>query len=291
MRDISFGQYYPASSPMHRLDPRTKILMVVVYIAMIFFVDSYAGYLAVLILLAAAVALSRVPVRLMLKSLKPILFLVLFSVILNLFFVKGTDGENFIIGAYDTGTPDLIFSWWRISMYFTGVDFALKMALRLMLLVMGPSLLTLTTTPVSLTDGIESLLKPLRLVRFPVHEFALIMSIALRLIPTVMEETDKIILAQKARCADFDSRNIFKKARALLPVLIPLFVSSVRRADELAYAMDSRCYRGSEGRTKMKILRLRRQDLAAGIILLAFFFAVLVLKYNFFGISLIGLLV
>lgn len=176
-------------------------------------------------------------------------------------------------------------------MYWSGLDFALKMALRLILLVLGPSLLTLTTTPMELTDGIESLLKPLRIVHFPVHELAIIMSIALRLIPTIMEETDKIILAQKARCADFDSGNIFKKAKALLPILIPLFVSSLRRADELAFAMDSRCYRGSKGRTKMKALHVHFKDFVALFIIAAFLFLLLLLKYNYFGWAWILLLV
>jgi energy-coupling factor transport system permease protein len=290
VKDIAFGQYYPASSPMHRLDPRVKILMVVVYITMIFFIKTYAMFGAVLLLLLLAVLLSRVPLRLVLRTIRPLLFLLLFSVILNLFFVSGSDTETKrILFMWDL--PDLIFRWRRVAMYWTGVDYAVKMAVRLLLLVMGPSLLTLTTTPVDLTDGIEALLKPLKIVRFPVHELAMVMSIALRFVPTLMDETGKIIAAQKARCAAFDSRNPFKKAKALLPVLIPLFVSALRRSDELAYAMDARCYRGSEGRTKWKVLRLRFWDVLALALLLAVLFLLLAVFYNFFSLGFVGALV
>jgi energy-coupling factor transport system permease protein len=272
MRDISFGQYYPAESPIHRLDPRIKIIAVIIYITAIFFIPTgadspgYAGFIIVFLFLATAVILSRVPVRLVLRSIRPLIFLVLFSVIINLFFVSGERP------VFPETFPN--------GMTWEGVDFAAKMALRLIFLVMGPALLTLTTPPVTLTDGIEKMLRPLRVIRFPVHELAIIMSIALRLIPTIMEETDKIILAQKARCAAFDSRNIFKKARALLPVLIPLFVSSLRRADELAYAMDSRCYHGGKGRTKMKVLKYKWRDLFAFLAVSALLVALLFLRYN-----------
>lgn len=269
MREIALGQYYPVDSVLHRLDPRTKIVLMIAYITMIFFVKTFIGFGIVLVFLAAAILLSRVPVGKVLKSLKTIMFLVLFTVIMSLLFYAGKE-------------EDLIWRWGIIKVYRAGLINAGLMALRLMFLVVGPTLLTFTTTPVALTDGLESLLKPLTYIKFPVHELAMIMSIALRLIPTLVEETDKIQSAQKARCADFDSGNVFKRAKAMIPVLIPLFVSSFRRADELADAMDSRCYRGAKGRTRMKKLKFHIRDLIAVLFLAVFFFAVLWLRYNFF---------
>ena len=269
MREIALGQYYPVDSVLHRLDPRTKIVLMIAYITMIFFVKTFIGFGIVLVFLAAAILLSRVPVGKVLKSLKTIMFLVLFTVIMSLLFYAGKE-------------EDLIWRWGIIKVYRAGLINAGIMALRLMFLVVGPTLLTFTTTPVALTDGLESLLKPLTYIKFPVHELAMIMSIALRLIPTLVEETDKIQSAQKARCADFDSGNVFKRAKAMIPVLIPLFVSSFRRADELADAMDSRCYRGAKGRTRMKKLKFHIRDLIAVLFLAVFFFAVLWLRYNFF---------
>lgn len=269
MREIALGQYYPVDSVLHRLDPRTKIVLMIAYITMIFFVKTFIGFGIVLVFLAAAILLSRVPVGKVLKSLKTIMFLVLFTVIMSLLFYAGKE-------------EDLIWRWGIIKVYRAGLINAGLMALRLMFLVVGPTLLTFTTTPVALTDGLESLLKPLTYIKFPVHELAMIMSIALRLIPTLVEETDKIQSAQKARCADFDSGNVFKRAKAMIPVLIPLFVSSFRRADELADAMDSRCYRGAKGRTRMKKLKFHIRDLIAVLFLALFFFAVLWLRYNFF---------
>ncbi len=269
MREIALGQYYPVDSVLHRLDPRTKIVLMIAYITMIFFVKTFIGFGIVLVFLAASILLSRVPVGKVLKSLKTIMFLVLFTVIMSLLFYAGKE-------------EDLIWRWGIIKVYRAGLINAGLMALRLMFLVVGPTLLTFTTTPVALTDGLESLLKPLTYIKFPVHELAMIMSIALRLIPTLVEETDKIQSAQKARCADFDSGNVFKRAKAMIPVLIPLFVSSFRRADELADAMDSRCYRGAKGRTRMKKLKFHIRDLIAVLFLAVFFFAVLWLRYNFF---------
>ncbi len=269
MREIALGQYYPVDSVLHRLDPRTKIVLMIAYITMIFFVKTFIGFGIVLVFLAAAILLSRVPVGKVLKSLKTIMFLVLFTVIMSLLFYAGKE-------------EDLIWRWGIIKVYRAGLINAGLMALRLIFLVVGPTLLTFTTTPVALTDGLESLLKPLTYIKFPVHELAMIMSIALRLIPTLVEETDKIQSAQKARCADFDSGNVFKRAKAMIPVLIPLFVSSFRRADELADAMDSRCYRGAKGRTRMKKLKFHIRDLIAVLFLAVFFFAVLWLRYNFF---------
>ena len=269
MREIALGQYYPVDSVLHRLDPRTKIVLMIAYITMIFFVKTFIGFGIVLVFLAASILLSRVPVGKVLKSLKTIMFLVLFTVIMSLLFYAGKE-------------EDLIWRWGIIKVYRAGLINAGLMALRLIFLVVGPTLLTFTTTPVALTDGLESLLKPLTYIKFPVHELAMIMSIALRVIPTLVEETDKIQSAQKARCADFDSGNVFKRAKAMIPVLIPLFVSSFRRADELADAMDSRCYRGAKGRTRMKKLKFHIRDLIAVLFLAVFFFAVLWLRYNFF---------
>lgn len=269
MREISLGQYYPAKSVVHRLDPRIKLLMMIAYIVMIFFVKTFIGYAVVALFLIMTIACSGVPFLKVLKSLKMIMFLVLFTVIMSLLFYSGE-------------ATDILWQWKFIKIYKEGLLNAARMALRLIFLVIGPTMLTYTTTPVQLTDGLESLLKPLTLIKFPVHSLAIIMSIALRLIPTLVEETDKIQSAQKARCADFESGNIFKRAKAMLPVIIPLFVSSFRRADELADAMDSRCYRGAEGRTKMKKLKLHARDFVAFFMLALFFFVILWLRYNFF---------
>lgn len=270
MRDISFGQYYPVSSPVHRLDPRNKLILVILYIVALFFIRTFTGFGIMALTLLIMILFSRVPFGKVLKSVRAVIFLVLFTMVLTFLFYKGE-------------ASDLIAEWWIFHLYWQGLISAAKLSLRLILLVMGPALLTLTTTPVELTDGLESLLKPLALIKLPIHELAIIMSIALRLIPTLIEETDKIINAQKARGADFESGNLFKRAKALIPVLIPLFVSSFRRADELADAMDSRCYRGAKGRTRMKVLRFRLSDLVAFLFMAAVFFVILLLRYDWFG--------
>lgn len=270
MRDISFGQYYPVSSPVHRLDPRNKLILVILYIVALFFIRTFTGFGIMALTLLVMILFSRVPFGKVLKSVRAVIFLVLFTMVLTFLFYKGE-------------ASDLIAEWWIFHLYWQGLISAAKLSLRLILLVMGPALLTLTTTPVELTDGLESLLKPLALIKLPIHELAIIMSIALRLIPTLIEETDKIINAQKARGADFESGNLFKRAKALIPVLIPLFVSSFRRADELADAMDSRCYRGAKGRTRMKVLRFRLSDLVAFLFMAAVFFVILLLRYDWFG--------
>ena len=270
MRDISFGQYYPVSSPVHRLDPRNKLILVILYIVALFFIRTFTGFGIMALTLLVMILFSRVPIGKVLKSVRAVIFLVLFTMVLTFLFYKGD-------------ASDLIAEWWIFHLYWQGLISAAKLSLRLILLVMGPALLTLTTTPVELTDGLESLLKPLALIKLPIHELAIIMSIALRLIPTLIEETDKIINAQKARGADFESGNLFKRAKALIPVLIPLFVSSFRRADELADAMDSRCYRGAKGRTRMKVLRFRLSDLVAFLFMAAVFFVILLLRYDWFG--------
>ncbi len=278
MKDVSFGQYYPVESPVHRLDPRVKLLASVVYIVSMFFIRKFTGFAVTAVFLTAAILCSRVPLGKVLRSVRAVLFLVVFTVLMSVLF-------------YSTKTEQPLWAWRFIRIYKKGLINAARMGLRLIFLVLGPALLTLTTTPVELTDGLESLLKPLALMHLPVHELAIIMSIALRLIPTLTEETEKIMNAQKARCADFDTGNIFKRAKALLPILIPLFVSSFRRADELADAMDSRCYRGAKGRTRMKVLKLHARDFVAAFVMLALLFAVLLLRYNWFGWAFIGVLV
>ena len=278
MKDVSFGQYYPVESPIHRLDPRIKLLAVVLYIVGIFFIRKFAGFALLAVFLLIVVLISRVPPLKVLKSVRAVLFLVLFTVIMSVLI-------------YATKTEEPLWQWHFIKIYKQGLINAARMGLRLVFLVLGPSLLTLTTTPVELTDGLESLLKPLAMIKLPVHELAIIMSIALRLIPTLLEETEKIMNAQKARCASFDTGNIFKRAKALLPVLIPLFVSSFRRADELADAMDSRCYRGAKGRTRMKVLKLRARDFVAAFVMLALFAVILFLRYNWFGWAFLAVLI
>lgn len=268
MREITLGQYYPVSSFVHKLDPRIKLIIALLYLVVIFFVDTFVGFGVIFLFLALTIAFSKVPLFKVLKSLKVIIFLVFFTVLMTLVFYGGAKDE-------------IVFSWWIINIYAGQLENCGIMALRLIFLVIGPTMLTYTTTPVELTDGIESLLKPLKLIGINVRAFALVMSITLRLIPTLSEETDKIINAQKARCADFESGNIFKRAKAMLPILIPLLCSSFRRADELAYAMDSRCYKGSKDRTRMKKLTFSWRDPIAFVLFLVVSFLVLWLKYNF----------
>lgn len=240
------------------------------FMIFIFFVKSYIVYLAVLIFLIATSLIAKIPLRSVFKSIKGVLFLVLFTVIINLF-------------AYSKGTP--IFHWWIFRMTWEGIDFACKMALRLIFLVMGTAILTLTTTPMELTDGIESLLKPLKYIKVPVHDIALIMSIALRFIPGIMDETDKIMMAQKARGAALDTGKFYEKTKAMLPVLIPLFVSAFRRADELADALDSRCYNATAKRTKMKKLKFSYRDIVALVVVASLITLICLDKY-YFNISL-----
>ena len=263
-RDVAFGQYYPGNSFLHKMDARVKMVLSLVYLICIFFIQSFFGFGVIFVLLALIVAVSRVPVRSVLKSIKPILILLIFTTLLNLFF--NLEGETLV-------------QWWNFRITTGGLIFSAKMILRLVLLVMGMSMLTLTTTPVDLTAAIESLLKPLNVVHFPVHELAFIMSIALRLIPSIMEETDRIIRAQKARGADFESGNIFKRAKAFIPILIPMFIGAFKRAEELAVAMDARCYKGAKGRTKMKILKCGWRDAVGAVVLVLFFAAVITLNY------------
>ncbi|MBQ9714580.1 MAG: energy-coupling factor transporter transmembrane protein EcfT [Clostridia bacterium] len=267
MRDIAFGQYYPAESFVHKLDPRTKILFLIVYIVAVFLGDNFyalGGCAGVFFLI---MLFSRIPLQRLLRSLKAVLFLLLFMSVLNLFFFEG--GKPL----YDLPKP-----WRFLIITDKALYHATFLAARLLLLVLGSSLLTLTTTPVSLADGIESLLKPLKLIRFPVHELALIISIALRFIPILTEETGRIMNAQKARGADFESGNFFKRIKSLLPILIPLLISAFRRADELGDAMDARCYSGSKVRTKYKKLTYGWRDLLAAFVGVGLLIGVIFLK-------------
>ena len=254
--NISFGQYYQAKSFIHSMDSRVKILLLIAYFVTVFLVKNFWGFLACGIFLLFAVLFSQVPVGSVLKSVRGILFLILFTVVLNLFFYGGEYEKVY----FQLGNALMVTD--------ASLKFSAFMALRLTLLVMGSSILTLTTTPVQLTDGIESLLAPLKIIKFPVHELALIMSIALRFIPTLADETERIINAQKARGGDFESGNLVTRAKAMIPILIPLLVSSFRRAEELGDAMDARCYSGSKGRTRYKKMKLTYRDLVATIVCL-----------------------
>ena len=244
LRDITLGQYYQTESVIHRLDPRVKLVGTICYIVSLFLVNNIWGYLFAAFFLALMIKLSNVPFKYMVKGMKAVLFLLLLTVIFNLFLTPG----------------EAIFSLWKLTVTKEGIRLAVFMAIRLSLLIIGASVMTLTTTPNNLTDGMEKLMKPLRKLRVPVHEIAMMMSIALRFIPILLEETDKIMKAQIARGADFESGNIIKKAKALVPLLVPLFISAFRRANDLAMAMEARCYRGGDGRTKMKPLIYKKAD-------------------------------
>ena len=245
LKDITLGQYFPGDTPAHRLDPRTKLLLVVLYIIALFTAKGIVGYGIVAGCLLLCVLISKVPAKALVKGLKPVWIIVAFTAFLNLFYTPG----------------ETLLHWWIFTITKEGIRSAVFMVLRIVLLIMGTFLLTYTTSPIRLTDGLESLLNPLKKIHAPVHELAMIMSIALRFIPTLIEETDKIMSAQKARGADFESGNFLQRAKALIPILVPLFVSAFRRADELAVAMECRCYHGGEGRTRLYVLKMRRQDI------------------------------
>ena len=244
LKDITLGQYFPGDTLAHKLDPRTKLLATLLYIVALFSAKSYLAYGLLILTLAAAVRISRVGAKALFKGLKPVLFIIAFTAILNLFYTPGTELCHF----------------WIFRITSEGVRAAVTMLLRITLLIMGTFLLTYTTSPIRLTDGMESLLDPLKKIKAPVHELAMMMSIALRFIPTLIEETDKIMSAQKARGADFETGSLIQRAKALVPLLVPLFVSAFRRADELATAMECRCYHGGEGRTKLHVLRYETRD-------------------------------
>ena len=264
MNNIVFGQYYPSNSVVHRMDARIKLLAVILYIVTVFFITDYTMYAAIFLFVVAVALISKIPLKVLFRTVRTIVFLVLVTSVINLFFTKG-----------DT----LWVNWKFIHIYREGVEHAVKLALRLVLLMLFPSILTLTTTPMELTDAMESLMAPLKLIKVPVHAIALIMSIALRMIPILMEETNKIMLAQKARGADFDTGGALKKAKAMVPVLVPLFVGAFRRADELALAMDARCYSSVAKRTKYKVMKLGLRDLFASLVCLSVFTLVFLNKY------------
>ncbi|OON93917.1 MAG: transporter [Candidatus Epulonipiscioides saccharophilum] len=243
--DITIGQYYPVKSAIHSLDPRTKIIMVFIYIVSVFLVETFYGYGFIILALFVVLRASKIPAKYLLKSMKAIMFFLIFSVILNMFFVGG---------------ETLIFEYGFIKIYKEGVLMAIQMGLRLILLILGSSILTLTTSPIRLTDGIENLLSPFKKIGVPAHEIAMMMSIALRFIPILLEETDKIMKAQMARGAEFNEGNIINRAKAYVPILVPLFVSAFTRADELAMAMEARCYHGGTGRTKLNPLKYNADD-------------------------------
>ena len=263
LKDITLGQYFPGQSVIHRLDPRTKLTMLVVYIVALFLAEGWVSYGLVFVFLAIVIRLSTIPLKSILRGMKPLVMILIFTGVLNLFFTQ--DGE-------------VLVKFWVLTVTSGGLSRALMMMARILMLISGTFLLTYTTSPFALTDGLEALMNPLKKVGVPVHELSMMMCIALRFIPTLIEETDKIMSAQKARGADFESGSLTDRAKALIPILVPLFISAFRRADELATAMECRCYQGGEGRTKMKQLHYHREDFlsyCAGAVLLV---AVIVLK-------------
>ncbi len=254
IRDITIGQYYPANSIIHRLDPRVKLMATVVFIVSVFLIHDLVGFLIATAALGACIWLSKVPVRYMLKGLKVIFIILIFTVLLNMMFTPGRE----------------IFRFYFIRVTWEGVILAGKTTMRLVYLIVGSTIMTLTTTPNHLTDGLEKALSPLKKLRFPVHELSMTMSIALRFIPILLEETDKIMKAQQARCADFESGNLIHRVKNLIPVLVPLFISAIRRANDLAMAMEARCYHGGAGRTKMKPLIYNRRDKIGYAVVIAY---------------------
>ena len=245
LKDITLGQFFPGNSPIHRLDPRTKLVMLIVYIVALFVASNWISYAVMLAFLILSVAISKIPPKNIVRGMKPLVVILIFTGILNIFF---TDGEHVLV------------SFWNIRITMEGLERAFFMVVRILMLITGTFLLTYTTSPIALTDGLEALLNPLKAIKVPVHELSMMMCIALRFIPTLIEETDKIMSAQKARGADFETGKLMERVKALIPILVPLFISAFRRADELATAMECRCYHGGEGRTKMKLLRYMRRD-------------------------------
>ncbi len=249
LKDITIGQYFPGTSPIHRLDPRMKIVLTVAYIILLFTAQNAVGLAVGVLFLVLVYGISKIPPVMILRSLKPVVPIIVFTSVHNMFFIDGR----------------VLFQWWILKLTAEGVKTAVFMSVRIVCLIAGTSLLTYTTSPIALTDGIERLCNPLKRFKLPVHELAMMMTIALRFIPTLIEETDKIMSAQKARGADLESGGLMQRARALIPILIPLFVSAFRRADELALAMECRCYRGGEGRTRMKQLKIHPRDVWSAV--------------------------
>ena len=267
LKDITLGQYFPGNSVIHRLDPRTKLILLVVYMVALFIASGWVSYGVMLIFLLAVIKSSTIPAKSIVRGMKPLVMILIFTGVLNLFFTK--EGR-------------VLVDFWIITITTGGLQRALFMMARILMLITGTFLLTYTTSPISLTDGLESLMGPLKAVKVPVHELSMMMCIALRFIPTLIEETDKIMSAQKARGADFESGKLLERAKALIPILVPLFISAFRRADELATAMECRCYQGGEGRTKMKQLHYTRIDFAAfGVVALL---AAVVIGLKSFGL-------
>ena len=248
LKDITLGQFFPGTSVIHRLDPRTKLIAVVLYIVALFCAESWVSYGVLLVFLLWTISVSRIPPKSIIRGMKPLIVILVFTGVLNLFYTEG--GE-------------VLVHVWKLTITDEGLKRAILMTGRILMLISGTFLLTYTTSPISLTDGLESLMGPLKKLHVPVHELSMMMCIALRFIPTLIEETDKIMSAQKARGADFENGHLIDRAKALIPVLVPLFISAFRRADELATAMECRCYQGGEGRTKMKLLRYKRNDFVA----------------------------
>ena len=244
IRDITLGQYFPGNTVIHRLDPRVKLTLTIVYITALFLARGVAGYALMLCILLACIFVSKIKLKTIFRSIRPIIIIIAFTAILNIFF---TGGEP-------------VIEFWRITVTREGLIRAVQMVLRLVMLITGSFLLTYTTSPIALTDGIERMMNPLKKIKFPAHELAMMMSIALRFIPTLIEETWKIMSAQKARGANFETGGLIKRAKAIMPLIIPLFISAFRRADELATAMESRCYNGGEGRSRMKVLKMGTKD-------------------------------
>ncbi|MEE0110443.1 MAG: energy-coupling factor transporter transmembrane component T [Oscillospiraceae bacterium] len=245
LKDITLGQYFPGNSTVHRLDPRTKLIMLVVYIVALFLAKSWISYALMFAFLAAVIKISTIPLKSIVRGMKPLVMILVFTGVLNLFF---------------TQEGDVLVHFWIITVTTGGLSRAVLMMARILMLITCTFLLTYTTSPIALTDGLEALMDPLKKLKVPVHELSMMMCIALRFIPTLIEETDKIMSAQKARGADFETGSLMERAKALIPILVPLFISAFRRADELATAMECRCYQGGEGRTKMKLLRYHRED-------------------------------
>ncbi len=263
LKDITLGQYFPGKSSIHRLDPRTKLLSLIVYIVALFVAKTWLSYLICFAFLALCVFISKIPLKSIFRGLKPLIFILVFTGILNVFF---TSGETVLV------------DWWIFTITLEGVIRAVYMIVRIMMLVSATFLLTYTTSPIALTDGLESLLSPLKKLHFPVHELAMMMCIALRFIPTLIEETDKIMSAQRSRGADFESGKLMERVKALIPILVPLFIGAFRRADELATAMECRCYHGGEGRTKMKLLRYKRADMLSFLVVLVLLAGIITLS-------------
>ncbi len=264
IRDITIGQYYPVNSPIHNMDARIKLIITFLFILTLFFINTFLGYVFVILCMSAVIKTSKVPLKFMLKGIKGILIIILFTAFINVFMTRG---------------EHILFEWGIFTVTIEGILIAIKMCIRIVLLVVGSSILTLTTTPIQLTDGIEYILRPFKKIGVPAHEIAMMMTIALRFIPTLLDETDKIMKAQQARGADFDSGNLFQRAKSLIPILVPLFISSFRRADELAMAMEARCYHGDENRTRMNVMVLKSSDYRAVVILAIYCIALIILRF------------